>query len=336
VLHCLHLAIFGACHWLQNALIHHANNSIRLISIFAETTIQASSSTSCSLVIYCVKSAPSRIPCCALLGGETSPSHLLLLLLMQVPVDDGEHKKFHPLDTFVPEDSLGTPKKFYLSTGLLCSQRSRPNGHLWLWRFPSHSEGSVTVALAITVPLPISDCWIRNPSLPSLMTLLAPLLDYISFSASCWFLPANHQWILHASIIGSLLALLHYLLLSGHVTMMLMGIPRSQRIVIYLWPTCLHFWYNRETCHSQFLSCSACGCNIFMKDAFHKAGVFFPYSQPPVPACSLVPNAFNKFPDSPGLVTSTTHPRKCTGLVWVWIGLEHVFPRLNESGYADL
>jgi len=48
----------------------------------------------------------------ALLGGEISPPHLLLLLLMQVPADDGEPKKFHPLDSFAHKDFLKVPKGF--------------------------------------------------------------------------------------------------------------------------------------------------------------------------------------------------------------------------------
>jgi len=61
-------------------------------------------STSCLLVNSCVESAPNRVPCLALLGGEISPPHLILLLLMQILADDGEPKKFYPLDSFAPED----------------------------------------------------------------------------------------------------------------------------------------------------------------------------------------------------------------------------------------
>jgi len=64
----------------QVALVHHSEYGVCHMSTLAEFTIQASSSISYLLVNYDVKSAPSRVPCLALLGGEISPPHLLLFL----------------------------------------------------------------------------------------------------------------------------------------------------------------------------------------------------------------------------------------------------------------
>jgi len=119
-------SIFGHIHAhttvFKTTLVDHPGNGVSPMPIFADPTIHASSSTSCFLVNSFVQSAPSRVPCLALLGGEILPPHLPL---MQVLADDGEPNKFHPLDsftlealypigTFVPEDFLTTqPQKFY-------------------------------------------------------------------------------------------------------------------------------------------------------------------------------------------------------------------------------
>jgi len=70
------------------------------------------------------------------LVGEILPPHLLLLLLMQVPADDGETKKFHPLDSFAREEFH--PLDSYASEDFLAIQKD-----------------PIALALAITVPLPI-------------------------------------------------------------------------------------------------------------------------------------------------------------------------------------
>jgi len=126
------------------------------MSTLEELTIQTSSLISCSMVNYCIESAPSRIPWLSLLGGEISPPHLILLPLMQTPADDGEPTKFHPLhsfaledlyplDTFVPEDSMATqPKQFY------------PLDTFDSEDFLAIQKDPIALALAIAVPSPIS------------------------------------------------------------------------------------------------------------------------------------------------------------------------------------
>jgi len=78
---------------------------------------------------------------------------------MQVPADDGETKKFHPLDSFAPEEFH--PLDSYASEDFLAIQKD-----------------PIALALAITVPSPISgideDSLLdKEPKLASLMTLLA-------------------------------------------------------------------------------------------------------------------------------------------------------------------
>jgi len=51
-----------------------------------------------------VENSSKKSSCLTLLGGETPPPHLLLLLLTQVQADDGEPKKFHPLNSNASED----------------------------------------------------------------------------------------------------------------------------------------------------------------------------------------------------------------------------------------
>jgi len=151
----------------QHGLVHHSEYGVWPISILAEPTIQTSSSLSSFLMDYGTEFVPSRVPCLALLGGEISPPHLLLLLLMQVSADDGELKKFHPwdsfapedlypFDTFVPDDFLATqPKKFYPLDSFA------PKDLDPLDTFDSEDllaiqQDPIALALAIAVPSPIS------------------------------------------------------------------------------------------------------------------------------------------------------------------------------------
>jgi len=96
--------------------------------------------------------------------GDSSP-HLLLMHLMQVPDDDGEPKKFHPLDsfapedfnpldTFVPKDFLATQKDFItitaLSPILSIDEESLLDKEPWLAQF-----NCITGSLACSHPMPV-------------------------------------------------------------------------------------------------------------------------------------------------------------------------------------
>jgi len=139
-----------------------------------------------------VEFAPSRVPGLALLDREISPLQLFLLLLRQVLADEGEPKKFHPLDSYAPE-------------GFLAIQKN-----------------PVALALATTVLSPNSS--MNEESLLANETKLA------QFDGSMGsFSHPTPMLTLAAPLMGSLLALLHHLLLSSQVKKVLMG---SLRIVI--------------------------------------------------------------------------------------------------------
>jgi len=57
----------------KTALACHPTNAVWPMPTFEYPIIQPSSSTPCSLMNYCIESAPGRFPCLALLGGEILP-----------------------------------------------------------------------------------------------------------------------------------------------------------------------------------------------------------------------------------------------------------------------